>query len=180
VFPHIAVLLRIALFRGDSMQKPAAHLSGRVLGATNHFEQNTTTRWTSQARRDFSFPQAVHNCSRRKIQLSPDEPPVGRKSARCRGLPHSEGFDEPGHMEQWSSLGQMWWLEMRKLLVDGIEDLQIQLGHTNSDSRSELFNWNSIAVLIDIVVESLQFLKHVIQYHTNGLRDFFLHTARPL
>jgi hypothetical protein len=33
-------------------QKPAAHFCGRALGATNDFEQITTTHWTSQVRFD--------------------------------------------------------------------------------------------------------------------------------
>jgi hypothetical protein len=34
-------------------QKPATHGCGRVLRETNHFDENTTTNWTSQASFDF-------------------------------------------------------------------------------------------------------------------------------
>jgi hypothetical protein len=69
---------------------------------------------------------------------------------------------------------------MWKLPVYRAEYFQIQLCHTNRDSRSNSFNWNGITIFIDIIVEILQFTKHVVYHATNGLRDFFLHIACPL
>src|SRR5437868_9610719 len=74
---------------------------------------------------------------------------------------------------------QIWRLQMWILPVYGIEDFQIQLCYTNSDSQSNSFNWNGIAVFINVIVEILQFRKHVIYHAANSLSDFSLHIACP-
>ena len=57
VIPRCAIAHRrmtgVIVDRRTTTQKPAAHGCGRVLGETNHFEQNTMVDRTSQA--DFEF-----------------------------------------------------------------------------------------------------------------------------
>jgi hypothetical protein len=98
------------------MQKPATHGCGRVLSATNQFEQNTTTHWTSQARSDFLFHSRCTNrfrgksglarMSERPRQRAPDDklcdirrgvPQIAPLSFGSMGVPHSAGFEEQPH-----------------------------------------------------------------------------------
>jgi hypothetical protein len=66
-------------------QKPAAQGCGRVLGGTIHFDENTTTHWTSQA----GFDPVVH---RRWITA----PPRGRTAGSAVTCAHESAARRPG------------------------------------------------------------------------------------
>jgi hypothetical protein len=68
VVPPIAALMPVAC--AASTQKPATQGCGRVLGVTNHFDENTTTHWTSQARFDLVLHSRCKTRQPRRLGLT--------------------------------------------------------------------------------------------------------------